>query len=92
MPAEVIENVILLCRGQKIILDTDLADIYGVSELELYRERGGWKLDSPHTAVRIRERDGPVTTGYCNQIRLHEYQMRRNDFFNVRGASGNARR
>lgn len=31
LPAEVIENLILLCRGQKIILDTDLAGIYGVT-------------------------------------------------------------
>lgn len=31
LPAEIIENVILLCRGQKIILDTDLAGIYGVT-------------------------------------------------------------
>lgn len=31
LPAEVIENVILLYRGQKIILDTDLAGIYGVT-------------------------------------------------------------
>lgn len=31
LAAEIIENVILLCRGQKIILDTDLAGIYGVT-------------------------------------------------------------
>ena len=31
LPAAVIEDVILLCRGQKIILDSDLAGIYGVT-------------------------------------------------------------
>ena len=31
LPTDIIENVILHCRGQKIILDTDLAHIYGVT-------------------------------------------------------------
>ena len=31
IPVEVIERRILLLRGQKIIVDTDLAELYGVS-------------------------------------------------------------
>ena len=35
VPAEIIERKILLVRGQKIMLDADLADIYGVSTKRL---------------------------------------------------------
>jgi hypothetical protein len=62
------------------------------SEIELYREENEWNLDSPRTAVEIREPDGDIITGLCNQIRLHEGCMRRSDFFRVWGTNGDTRR
>jgi len=35
IPAERIENIILLIRGQKVILDSDLARIYGIQTFRL---------------------------------------------------------
>jgi hypothetical protein len=35
IPAEVIENKILLIRGEKIMLDADLAALYGVTTKRL---------------------------------------------------------
>ncbi|MCX5749251.1 MAG: ORF6N domain-containing protein [Candidatus Saganbacteria bacterium] len=37
VPAEIIENMILLIRGQKVMLDKDLADLYGVETKYLKR-------------------------------------------------------
>jgi hypothetical protein len=65
---------------------------HAMSEIELYREKGGWKLDAPRTAVRLCEPDGSVATGFCNKIRLHEDNMRRSDSFKIGGRSGDARR
>ena len=36
-PATRIENAILLLRGQKVLLDADLADLYGVETKALVR-------------------------------------------------------
>ncbi len=35
IPAEIIENKILLIRGQKVLLDKDLALLYGVTTMAL---------------------------------------------------------
>jgi len=35
IPVEVIENKILLLRGEKVMLDADLADLYGVTTKRL---------------------------------------------------------
>jgi hypothetical protein len=35
IPAEIIENKIYLIRGQKVMLDKDLAELYGV-EVKLF--------------------------------------------------------
>lgn len=35
IPAERIESKILLIRGCKVLLDTDLADLYGVEPIRL---------------------------------------------------------
>jgi len=37
VPAERIEQSILLIRGQKVMLDTDIADLYGVEAKQLKR-------------------------------------------------------
>ncbi|HBR20959.1 MAG TPA: hypothetical protein DD713_00070 [Nitrospiraceae bacterium] len=38
MPVEVIERKILLIRGQKVMLDADLAELYGVEVKHLKRQ------------------------------------------------------
>ena len=38
IPVEVIEKKILLIRGQKVILDRDLAELYGVEVKQLKRQ------------------------------------------------------
>src|SRR6266581_6519198 len=38
VPAERIENAILSLRGQKVLLDRDLADLYGVKAIALRQQ------------------------------------------------------
>jgi len=47
IPAERIERAILLIRGQKVILDSDLANLYGVPTKRLNEQFGVISHDFP---------------------------------------------
>jgi hypothetical protein len=46
VPVEVIERRIFLIRGQKVMLDRDLADLYGVATKVLTRRFAETSIDS----------------------------------------------
>ena len=50
LPSETIERRILLLRGQKVLLDSDLADLYGVSTKALNQAVNGIAAGSPMTS------------------------------------------
>jgi len=51
------------------------------AELELYRLKGGWELNTPRTSIEILENDGSSVGSRAMSIRLHRDNMRRTDTF-----------
>jgi hypothetical protein len=77
MPAERIERFILLIRGQKVMLDTDLARLYGVSPKRL------------NEAVR-RNRDR-FPADFMFRLDAREYQALRSQFATSKKGRGGRR-
>ncbi|MDI6731371.1 MAG: ORF6N domain-containing protein [Candidatus Margulisbacteria bacterium] len=64
MPVEIIENKIVIIRGQKVMLDRDLAELYGVETKYLNRQvRRNQKRFPPEFMFQLseKERDELVT-------------------------------
>jgi len=66
LSAERIENLILLLRGYKVILDSDLADLYGVEVKQLKRQ--------------VRRNSDRFPTDFMFELSKREYEALRRQF------------
>jgi len=78
VPAERIEQSILLIRGQKVMLDTDLAVLYGVTTKVL------------NQAVKRNERRFPPD--FMFQLNEEEYAVLRSQFVTLKRGRGQHRK
>src|SRR5215469_4146854 len=70
VPAEKIERLILLVRGQKVMMDTDLAHLYGVStkafNQAIKRNRGRFP---PDFTFRLSRREKTEVVTNCDHLK-----------------------
>ncbi|MGC2284892.1 MAG: ORF6N domain-containing protein [Candidatus Acidiferrum sp.] len=87
VPAQRVESLILLIRGKKVMLDSDLAHLYGVTTKALNqavkRNRGRFPADFTFRLTR-RERTQLVTT--CDHLRKLKYSASLPYAFSEHGA------
>jgi hypothetical protein len=87
IPAERIEQAILLIRGQKVMLDADLAKLYGVSTKRLNeqvkRNRGRFPADF---LIQLTARETAEVVANCDHLKRLKFSPTRPYAFTEHGA------
>jgi hypothetical protein len=87
VPMERIERMILLIRGQKVVLDTDLAELYGVRTKRL-NEPGKWNAKGfpPDLIFQVTGLEKPEGGANCHHLRSLRFSPTRPYAFTEHGA------